>query len=288
MLTLITPKITNLGYSNLWSDMSTILGYSNATFEGLIVSLFSDNEQGFFYDPNDLSTLFQDSMGTIPVTGVGQPVGLMLDKSGRNNHAYQTTSASRPILRQNAITKAYYLEFDGVDDFLVTNSIDFTSTDKISLFAGVRKLTDSLQAIVGTTGEDLDRDGTFYLLSGEYYYGTGYSSISFGTAEQSNYQEAYIIPYLAPDAAVLSVKHDISGSLSSIRRNGEDGIYAVGDKGTGNFSNYPLYIGALTEDDNNFNGHIYSLIGVGRLTIESETAAIEKELAKRTGVTLNV
>lgn len=81
MLALITPKIANLGYSNLWSDMSTILGYNNVNFEGLIAKLFANNEQGFFYDPNDLSTMFQDAEGTVPVTAAGQPVGLMLDKS---------------------------------------------------------------------------------------------------------------------------------------------------------------------------------------------------------------
>ena len=46
----------------------------------LIKSLFANNEQGFAYDPNDLTTMYQDAAGTIPVTGAGQPVGLMLDK----------------------------------------------------------------------------------------------------------------------------------------------------------------------------------------------------------------
>ena len=44
-------------------------------------TLFASNEQGVWYDPSDLTTLFQDSAGTIPVTSVEQPVGLMLDKS---------------------------------------------------------------------------------------------------------------------------------------------------------------------------------------------------------------
>ena len=69
----------------------------------LIKSLFSLGEQGFAYDPNDLTTLYKDAAGTIPVTAAGQPVGLMKDKSGRNNHAYQTVSASRPILQQTPI-----------------------------------------------------------------------------------------------------------------------------------------------------------------------------------------
>lgn len=36
---------------------------------------------GAWFDPSDLSTLYQDGAGTTPVTAVEQPVGLMLDKS---------------------------------------------------------------------------------------------------------------------------------------------------------------------------------------------------------------
>ena len=79
-MVLITPKITNLGYSNLWTDMSNILGYAS-NFQKLITKLFANGEQGFFYDPNDLTILYQDATGTVPITAVGQPVGLMLDKS---------------------------------------------------------------------------------------------------------------------------------------------------------------------------------------------------------------
>lgn len=75
----------------------------------LIKSIFATGEQGFAYDPNDLATLYQDAAGTIPVTAAGQPVGLMKDKSGRNNHASQTVSASRPILQQTPILAANLL-----------------------------------------------------------------------------------------------------------------------------------------------------------------------------------
>jgi len=44
-------------------------------------SLFAGGIAGAWYGPSDLSTLFQDSAGTTPVTTAGQPVGLMLDKS---------------------------------------------------------------------------------------------------------------------------------------------------------------------------------------------------------------
>lgn len=43
--------------------------------------LFRKGEQGVWYDPSDMSTLYQDVSGSIPVTAVELPVGLMLDKS---------------------------------------------------------------------------------------------------------------------------------------------------------------------------------------------------------------
>lgn len=43
-------------------------------------SLFAAGEEGVWYDPSDLTTLYQDHLGTIPAA-YGQPVGLMLDKS---------------------------------------------------------------------------------------------------------------------------------------------------------------------------------------------------------------
>ena len=81
---------------------SVLAGQSN-DLASIIKNIFANNEQGFFYDPDDSTTLYQDAVETIPVTAAGQPVGLRKDKSGRNNHAYQTVSASRPILQQTPI-----------------------------------------------------------------------------------------------------------------------------------------------------------------------------------------
>ncbi|SDH27724.1 hypothetical protein SAMN05428952_100994 [Nitrosomonas sp. Nm132] len=64
------------------------------------MGLFVNNEQGFWYDPSDFSTMFQDSAGTIPVTSVGQSVGRILDKSGNGNHATQATTSKKPILKR--------------------------------------------------------------------------------------------------------------------------------------------------------------------------------------------
>ena len=55
--------------------------FVNETIHSLIRKLFSNSEQGFTRTPDDLSTMYQDAAGTVPVTGVGQAVGLVLDKS---------------------------------------------------------------------------------------------------------------------------------------------------------------------------------------------------------------
>lgn len=53
---------------------ATVPAWSPAT------AWFAASEQGLWYDPSDLSTMFQDSAGTTPVTAVEQPVGLILDR----------------------------------------------------------------------------------------------------------------------------------------------------------------------------------------------------------------
>jgi hypothetical protein len=78
-------------------------------------ALFAFGEQGAWYDPSDITTLFQDNAGTVPVTAAGQSVGLMLDKSGRGNHATQANLAQRPLYQ----TSPDRLVVDKIDDRLI-------------------------------------------------------------------------------------------------------------------------------------------------------------------------
>jgi len=78
-------------------------------------SLFAGGIAGAWYGPSDIDTLFQDSAGTTPVTTAGQPVGLMLDKSGNDNHATQATAAARPTYQ----TGPARATIDKVDDRLL-------------------------------------------------------------------------------------------------------------------------------------------------------------------------
>src|SRR5688500_2559990 len=117
------------------------------SLEAEVRALFAAGEQGAWYDPSDFSTMFQDSAGTTPVTAAGQPVGKINDKSGRGNHATQATAGSRPQLTQDA-SGFYYLAFDGVDKSLATSNVDFSATDKVTLWAGVTKSSDAARGML--------------------------------------------------------------------------------------------------------------------------------------------
>ncbi len=96
-------------------------------------SLFAAGEQGTWYDPSDLATLFEDSAGTIPVPSVlERPVGRILDKSGRGNHAFQTSNPSRPTLsaRYNLLTKTEQFQ-DGAVWFL-TSGVSITANSGLA------------------------------------------------------------------------------------------------------------------------------------------------------------
>ena len=187
------------------------------------------------------------------------------------------------------LTDQNYLAFDGIDDFLVTNNIDFTMTDKVSLFAGVRKLSDAATAVVAELGTDsITVNGTFGLFAPA---GTGLTKFQFLSrgASGTNYARALNAIYNAPLSAVLRGIGSIADQNSELCVNG---VFIekspTGLTSTGNYSASPLYIGRRGGTSLPFNGHIYSLIGIGRLTTNSETIAIEKAIAKATGVTLNV
>lgn len=277
-----TPLSTVIGGA-FWTPKATVIGGNTPTFDQQIQKLFANGEQGFFYDPNDLSTMFQDAAGTVPVTGVEQPIGLILDKSGRNNHASQAASASRPILRKNEATGAYYLEFDGSDDFLQTSDIDFTATDKVILLTGVNKTaTTSGSGIIFELSENATMNsGSFFLV------GPNANDISLYGFRARGQTTGITLNVSSANTVVISAFSDLSANKNSLRLNSSENVQNI-DAGGGSFGRYPLYIGRRGGETAPFDGHIYGLIGIGNSVSDDETAAIEKELAKRTGVTLSV
>lgn len=245
------------------------------------LSLFASSEQGAWYDPSDLSTMYEDSAGTTPAV-VNQPVGRILDKSGNGNHATQATTSLKPVLRESG--GLYYLQFDGIDDFLSTGSIDFTATDKMTVFEGVRKLSDATQNIVSISASPTTEAGTF----SQEITGSNYSSYVRG----SSAARKDVTGISAPDTSVLAVVYSLSAASATdavlVRRNAVDNPAAAAGSapGGGTFGNHAAYIGRRAGSSIPFNGHVYSLIVRGAASDAGQIANAETHVATKTGVTL--
>lgn len=244
------------------------------------IGLFASGEQGVWYDPSDMTTLFQDSSGTVPVTAAGQVVGMMKDKSGRGNHAIQATVGSKPILRSAG--NLWYLEFDGIDDFLATGNIDFTQTDKIGVFSGMNKGTNAAIGIfVETSLSANTNNGCFYLAAPVV------SGAATATFKSKGTDETLVTINLpAASNTVLTAQSDISGSMATMRKDGVAAGSSSSSQGSGNYGNFPLYIGRRGGTSLAFKGYLYGLIIRGALTDAAGITSTEKYLAAKSGVTL--
>lgn len=219
-------------------------------------ALFGGGLKGVWYDPSDLSTVWQDSARTTP-GAVNSPVGCIDDKSGNGANATQATAGSRPILRQAG--SLFYLEFDGVDDFLATAAINFSARDEVSVFAGVRKTSDVANQVIveNTTGA-----GSFRLYVPAA--GTGYTHGMTGSLSS----DSTATGFAAPATSVVTGLGKISTDQNIIRVNGAQRASAATDQGTGNMGNFILYIGRRDGTSLPFAGNLYGLLVVGALVAD--------------------
>ncbi len=67
-----------------------------------------------WYDPSDLSTLWQDTGKTTAVTAADDPVRVVEDISGNGNDLVAPSDAARPLYKTAGGLR--WLEFDGTDD----------------------------------------------------------------------------------------------------------------------------------------------------------------------------
>lgn len=163
---------------------------------------------------------------------------------------------------------------------MVTPSINFTGTDKMTVWAGVRKLSDVNFGVIGETSTNaFSNGGAFNMVAGgsislgQKYGLTGYGSSGYASEFQ---------PFLAPISNVVSAIFDISqstGSLEQVFRANAIKIAASNSIGTsmgaGNFGNYPLYLFARNQSSLFFNGLAGPIIVRGAQSSAAEIANAE-------------
>ena len=178
--------------------------------------------------------------------------------TGVNLPAYQRVNTATDYATQGFPT---YLKFDGIDDAMQTNSINFTATDKMTVFAGVRKLSDASLGILVELGQITTQTGCFTIANG--YLGPNvWNFESKGTTYVSVYPAR-----TAPVTDVLTLQSSInSPTILSTRINGAASGSNTNSQGSGSFNNMPIYIGARADSNFRFNGYLYQLVICGRTT----------------------
>lgn len=153
-----------------------------------------------------------------------------------------------------------------------------TGTDKVSVFAGVRKTSDADSTIAELTASADATNGAF----GVYANAPGgpgiYQVRSRGTTLVSrNFTKA------APDSAVFTLIGDISAPNIVMRYNGTQVSQSNATQGTGNYSNSILYIGSRGSTSMFFRGYMYEIIARGALTEANLLARTETSINQQTG-----
>ena len=193
--------------------------------------------------------------------------------------AYQRVGAATDYDTSNPVWRPY-LAFDGSDDSFSTSSIDFSGTDEMTVFAGVTKLSDVAAAmLIELSANAVSNAGAWNIQAPVTGGNLEYRYLGGG----STFRSVLDSGAAAPRTDVLTATQDISGDAMELRRSGVSVGTSALDQGTGNFGNYPLFIGSRNNASLRFNGRIYSLIVLGRTATAAEIAATEAWVNSRTG-----
>lgn len=170
-----------------------------------------------------------------------------------------------------------YLDTDGVDDWMRTAAtVDFSGSDKVTLIQGLHKRSDDT-GMVQELGTNWAADNNGFSLQAGGTSPFRYASGSRGTTTASNSQAAFS-SVLAPDTAIISATHNISGDSSDMWRNNVIQTPGTADKGTGNFRNDYVYFYARGGSTFRFNGRDYGQFAISRLLSDTERNQVESWL----------
>jgi len=184
----------------------------------------------------------------------------------------------------------YFLQYDGVDDFLQTAAVDFTATDKMFVCAGVRKLSDAASGVIACLGDIASNAGSFECRSNGGAGQTNYFSVLRGNSSIGAWTQS---PYAAPITNVISYQSDLANTTGlgtnkqTARINGASvsSTWDTGNAGVGNFGNYAMYFGRRMGATIPYNGLESRTVICGKTLSASELASTERWVAQGTGVT---
>jgi hypothetical protein len=240
-------------------------------------TLFAGGEEGFFFDVSDLSTVWEDSAGTVPAS-VDGPVGRVTDKSGRGRNVTQGTTANKPTLRTGG--GLYWLEFDGVDDHIAT--VSFASVGAGPHAAGVAIYPTSLtgsQKIIDQDGlVAANRVANFIRLNGAAPTASAFNNVPTSFTDSA--------ANLTISTAAVVVESTTPSAVEVWNNGASNGSTAV--TGTLQTTAGLVRLGARQPDASTekYTGRLYAAVLLARALTAGERASLQTYLGTKNGVVL--
>jgi lysophospholipase L1-like esterase len=252
--------------------------------------LFRGRLQAWCADPSDLSKLFQASNGTGAVASTADPIGKIVDISGKYNHLLQATAGLRPTFKEDAGLRS--VVFDGIAQFMAAAGVNFTGATKVTLVMGVRQL------VVGTTGSVVlecgnatsagGGFGTFFnnTTSGAFGTSVGYASnYIFNNATNSTLARTYVASVVFnPNSTALDDRLTIR--INGVNINGVSPASAGTPAAASIFGSKTLSLGRRETGVSYSNFEFFGGMFVTGEFSARELAYAEDWCADRAGVTL--
>ena len=203
-------------------------------------------------------------------------------ETGSSATAYQKVTLTSDVT-ESGKRDCYGVLFDGSDDSFITASLDFSSTDKMTVMSAVRKLSDAARGTVAElTATAASNNGAFHLTAPNAASAT-YAFESKGTT----LTDAVASSQTAPLPSVLTGQGDISGDTTTLRVNGVQADSDTGDQGSGNYANSALYFGRRGNSSLPYNGYEFCTIIRGATTDSAVISNFERNyLARRAGISI--
>jgi len=167
------------------------------------------------------------------------------------------------------------LWYNGTSHFMETGTIT-PGTDKVQVFAGVRKLNTGTSVLVESGPDIVSNNGSFVVNSPA---STGFTRFA---------SKGTVIGFIdgdevSPSTGIVTGIGDISGNNATLRVNGILKGTDTDDQGTGNYLAYPLYFGARGGTSVFFNGYEdTSIIRFGPNLDATTISKVESYVASKT------
>lgn len=231
-------------------------------------NLFTASEKGLAYNFQDISTLWQDTAGTIAVTAVDQLVARVDDLSGNNNHIIQSDLARRPQLKQDA--SGYYLWFDGTKSMYSASTVDFKDLFNFTTLGRFSKEGNFQSAILESSVNYNSNTGGFTIFQEQ-------NNISIGTSGNGYNYASVAIDADSVFTCVVQILEN--PKINAIRINGDaKTLTNIFNQSTAPLSNYQIFVGARGGTSSFLNSRLRSLAVVGKVLTSNEILNIERLL----------